>query len=129
MLKNYASKIQELEGELLHLKNLNSSKRSRFVECADLDDDGLHSKNELFPCTNEFSSDYDIKAMNIPGSICKALFIVLLSFILLNTLLFVTTNANPLLVVVHRMKAVSCHFYFILYLVIRVPQKLGIFCI
>ncbi|XP_030933548.1 kinesin-like protein KIN-4C [Quercus lobata] len=66
VLKNYASKIQELEGELLHLKNLNSSKRSRFVECADLDDDGLHSKNELFPCTNEFSSDYDIKAMNIP---------------------------------------------------------------
>ena len=122
MLKNYASKIQELEGELLHLKNLNSSKRSRFVECADLDDDGLHSKNELFPCTNEFSSDYDIKAMNIPGSICKALFIVLLSFILLNTLLFVKTNANPLLVVFHRMKAVPCHFYFILYLVIRVPQ-------
>nr|POE49803.1 kinesin-like protein kin-4c [Quercus suber] len=66
VLKNYASKIQELEGELLHLKNLNSSKRSRFVECADLDDDGLHSKNELFPCTNEFSSDYDIKAMDIP---------------------------------------------------------------
>lgn len=66
LVKNYVSKIQELEGELLRMKNLNSSKRSRFVDCVESDDDGFRSKNALFPCTNEFSSDYDMKAIDIP---------------------------------------------------------------
>jgi hypothetical protein len=78
LVKNYVSKIQELEGELLRMKNLNSSKRSQFVECVESDDDGFRSKNALFPCTNEFSSDYDMKVIDIPGSICKTLFVVLL---------------------------------------------------
>uniref|UniRef100_A0A2N9J4E5 Uncharacterized protein n=1 Tax=Fagus sylvatica TaxID=28930 RepID=A0A2N9J4E5_FAGSY len=66
LVKNYVSKIQELEGELLRMKNLNSSKRSQFVECVESDDDGFRSKNALFPCANEFSSDYDMKVIDIP---------------------------------------------------------------
>jgi len=69
LVRNYVSKIQELEGELLHLKNLNSSKRRRSVDCVDSDDDRFCSKNVLFPCTNEYPSDYETKAVDISGNI------------------------------------------------------------
>ncbi|TQD89180.1 hypothetical protein C1H46_025263 [Malus baccata] len=57
--------VQELEGELLCLKNSNNSKHKRFVECAESDDDSFRSKNILFPSINEYSSDYDTKAGDI----------------------------------------------------------------
>ncbi|PON91611.1 Kinesin-like protein [Trema orientale] len=68
LLKNYVSKIHELEGELLQLKNLNNSKH-RLVDCVDSDDDEIRSKNVLFPCSNEYSSDYDSKSGDISDDI------------------------------------------------------------
>ncbi|OMO50768.1 hypothetical protein CCACVL1_30271 [Corchorus capsularis] len=59
LMKSYVSKIQELEGELIRLKSLNSSKRSRFSDFVDSDDDGI-PKNSLFSCGNDYlSSDAD----------------------------------------------------------------------
>ncbi|KAI3672531.1 hypothetical protein L6452_38620 [Arctium lappa] len=49
LLKTYASKIQELEGELLHMRRLNTSKRSELIDYLDLDDNVLHPKSGLFP--------------------------------------------------------------------------------
>ncbi|TXG52671.1 hypothetical protein EZV62_021840 [Acer yangbiense] len=69
LLKTYVSKIQELEGELLRVKNSHNLKRSRALDCVDTDDDGFQSKNVLFPCLNEFSSECDTKAVDIPGDI------------------------------------------------------------
>ncbi|ONI35368.1 hypothetical protein PRUPE_1G532000 [Prunus persica] len=69
LLKGYVSKIQELEGELFCLKNLNNSKPKRILDCVESDDDGFHSKNILFPTINEYSSDYDTKAGDIPDEI------------------------------------------------------------
>ncbi|XP_031248596.1 kinesin-like protein KIN-4C isoform X2 [Pistacia vera] len=69
LLKTYVSKIQELEGELLRVKNSYSSKRSRTADCVEFDDDGFRSKNVLFPCLNEFSSDCDTKAVDISDEI------------------------------------------------------------
>lgn len=66
MLKTYVSKIQELEGELLCLKN---SQRRRLVDCVESDDDGFRSKNILFPCNNEYSSDFDTKVGDVSGKI------------------------------------------------------------
>lgn len=62
LLKSYVSKIQELEGELLHLQSLNSSKHSDFVvDGTDLDDDSLRAKNAYFRSLNELSSACDTK--------------------------------------------------------------------
>lgn len=55
LLKTYLAKIHDLEGELLHLKNL-SSQGSRVVDCIDSDDDDFRPKSALFPCVNEYSS-------------------------------------------------------------------------
>ncbi|MBA0837110.1 hypothetical protein Goarm_009290 [Gossypium armourianum] len=55
LMKNYVLKIQELEGELIRLKSVNSSKRSRFSDCVDSDDDGT-SKNSLFSSENGYLS-------------------------------------------------------------------------
>ncbi|XP_031377202.1 kinesin-like protein KIN-4C isoform X3 [Punica granatum] len=52
LIKNYVSKIQELEGELLRLQNLHHSKH-RVTEWTDSEDDGLNVKNESFTCLNE----------------------------------------------------------------------------
>ncbi|XP_024976973.1 kinesin-like protein KIN-4C [Cynara cardunculus var. scolymus] len=49
LLKTYVSKIQELEGELLRLRRLNTSKRSELIDYLDLDDNVLHPKSGLFP--------------------------------------------------------------------------------
>ncbi|KAJ7958917.1 Kinesin-like protein [Quillaja saponaria] len=64
LMKSYVSKIQELEGELLRLKNMNT-KCSQIVDCVDTDDDGFRPKNALFACIKEYSSDSDAKAVNI----------------------------------------------------------------
>ncbi|XP_044510244.1 kinesin-like protein KIN-4C [Mangifera indica] len=69
LLKTYVSKIQELEGELLRVKSSCNSKRSRNADNVEFDDDGFHSKNVLFPCINEFSSDCDTKALDISDEI------------------------------------------------------------
>ncbi|KAJ0085394.1 hypothetical protein Patl1_08660 [Pistacia atlantica] len=80
LLKTYVSKIQELEGELLRVKNSYSSKRSRTADCVEFDDDGFRSKNVLFPCLNEFSSDCDTKAVDISGKIWVALMHYIIDF-------------------------------------------------
>ncbi|XP_060963973.1 kinesin-like protein KIN-4C [Cannabis sativa] len=71
LLKNYVFRIQELEGELLQLKNSNSRKRG-LIDCADdsddPDDDEFRSKNVLFPCGDEYS-DYDCKIGEIAADI------------------------------------------------------------
>ncbi|KAG2698726.1 hypothetical protein I3760_07G163000 [Carya illinoinensis] len=66
LIKNYVTKIQDLEGELLRIK---SSKSSQFVDCIDLDDDGFCSKKALFPCTNEYPPDFDTKAVDLSDEI------------------------------------------------------------
>lgn len=66
LIKNYVTKIQDLEGELLRIK---SSKSSQFVDCIDLDDDRFCSKKALFPCTNEYPSDFDTKAVDLSGNL------------------------------------------------------------
>ena len=73
-MKSYVTKIQDLEGELLHLKNLNNTKSSQFVDCADLDYDGFRPKIGLFACDNDYSSDCDAKAADVPGSISLFVF-------------------------------------------------------
>lgn len=73
-MKSYVSKIQDLEGELIRLKRLNNKKSSRFVDWVDEDDDGFRSKNALFACANDYSSDCDAKAVNLSGSMLKFLF-------------------------------------------------------
>ncbi|KAL2317622.1 hypothetical protein Fmac_031498 [Flemingia macrophylla] len=60
LVKSYVSKIQEMEGELQRLKNSNTKSR-HFVDWVDSDDNGFQSKNALFPCGNEYSSDCDAK--------------------------------------------------------------------
>ncbi|OIW04314.1 hypothetical protein TanjilG_32506 [Lupinus angustifolius] len=64
LVKSYVSKIQELQGELLHLKKLNV-KSSHFVDWVDSDDSGFQSKNALFSCGNEYSLDCDAKSVDI----------------------------------------------------------------
>ncbi|XVF36591.1 hypothetical protein REPUB_Repub19eG0070400 [Reevesia pubescens] len=60
LIKTYVLKIQELERELICLKSLNSSKRRRFSDCVDSDDDGT-SKNSLFSSGNDYSSSDEIE--------------------------------------------------------------------
>ncbi|XWS23987.1 hypothetical protein CRYUN_Cryun28dG0062500 [Craigia yunnanensis] len=60
LMKTYVLKIQELEGELIRLKSLNSSKRSRFSDCVDSDDDGT-SKNSLLSSEFDYSSSDEIE--------------------------------------------------------------------
>ncbi|GMI64891.1 hypothetical protein like AT5G60930 [Hibiscus trionum] len=60
LTKTYVLKIQELEGELIRLKSLNNSKRSRLSDCVDSGDDG-NSKNSLFSSGNDFLSSDEIE--------------------------------------------------------------------
>lgn len=68
LIKTYVSKIQELEGELLRLKNLSNSKHSQFVDCVDSDDDGFQCKNASIPSLSGLSSNSDSKTMDISGN-------------------------------------------------------------
>nr|XP_043640176.1 kinesin-like protein KIN-4C [Erigeron canadensis] len=49
LLKTYVSKIQDLEGELLRLRKLNTSKRNELIDYLDLEDNVLHPQSSLFP--------------------------------------------------------------------------------
>ncbi|XP_038896818.1 kinesin-like protein KIN-4C [Benincasa hispida] len=69
LVKSYVSKIQELEGEVLRLQSFKSSKHSRYVDLVESDDDRPQSSNILFPCSNEYSSEYDPKAVDISDGI------------------------------------------------------------
>ncbi|KAK7301105.1 hypothetical protein RJT34_11965 [Clitoria ternatea] len=64
LVKSYVSKIQDLEGELMRLKNSNV-KSSHLVDWVDSDDCGFQSKNILFACGNEYASDCDAKSTEI----------------------------------------------------------------
>lgn len=66
------SKIQDLEGELLRVKNSNA-KSSNFIDWADSDDSGFQPKNGLFACDNEYPSDCEVKSVDITGSILEAI--------------------------------------------------------
>ncbi|KAJ1416421.1 P-loop containing nucleoside triphosphate hydrolase [Sesbania bispinosa] len=68
LVKSYVSKIQDLEGELLRLKNSNG-KSSHFVDWVDSDDSGFQSKNALFTSGNEYSSDGDVKSVDITDDV------------------------------------------------------------
>lgn len=59
---------------MLRLKTSNATSSSRFVACADFDDNGYGSKNALFGRGDEFLSDCDAKAVDIPGSTLENLF-------------------------------------------------------
>ncbi|XP_027368410.1 kinesin-like protein KIN-4C [Abrus precatorius] len=63
LVKSYVSKIQDLESELLRLRNSNL-KSSQSVDWVDSDDSGFQSKNGLFACGNEYS-DSDAKSVDI----------------------------------------------------------------
>lgn len=64
-MKSYVSKIQELEGELLRLQNLNGSK---VVDCLELDDDALHSRDSYFANLHDLSSGSGTKDVDINGN-------------------------------------------------------------
>lgn len=61
LVKTYVSKIQELEGELIRLQNLNSMKQDGFSDSVDSDDEVLPSKNAYLSRLNELSSISDTK--------------------------------------------------------------------
>ncbi|KAJ7006945.1 kinesin-like protein KIN-4C [Populus alba x Populus x berolinensis] len=69
LVKKYVSKIQELEGELLHLKNMSNSKCIQFVDYINSDDERFGSKNALLQSLNEFSSNSDTKAADISDEV------------------------------------------------------------
>ncbi|CAH8280392.1 unnamed protein product [Arabidopsis lyrata] len=62
LVKKYVSKIQELEGELLHIKSLKKTSNHQFSD--DSYDDGPRSNNVLFPSSNE-SSDCEDKVIDV----------------------------------------------------------------
>ncbi|CAL5204590.1 unnamed protein product [Lathyrus oleraceus] len=66
LVKSYVSKIQILERELLRLKSPKSMSSSHLVECADYDDDEYGLKDALFNHGDEFPSDCNAKAGELP---------------------------------------------------------------
>ncbi|CAL9244424.1 unnamed protein product [Arabidopsis halleri] len=62
LVKKYVSKIQELEGELLHIKSLKKTSNHQYSD--DSYDDGPRSNNVLFPSSNE-SSDCEDKVIDV----------------------------------------------------------------
>ncbi|XP_057975126.1 kinesin-like protein KIN-4C [Malania oleifera] len=66
-MRSYVAKIQELEGELLRLQNVNISKPSGFDDFLDLDDDGPHLKNVHMTSPQDFPYVYDTKPGDLSG--------------------------------------------------------------
>ncbi|CAK8568183.1 unnamed protein product [Lathyrus sativus] len=66
LVKSYVSKIQTLERELLRLKSPKSMSSSHLVECTDYDDDEYGLKDALFNHGDEFPSDCNAKAGELP---------------------------------------------------------------
>ncbi|KAJ6391415.1 hypothetical protein OIU77_025401 [Salix suchowensis] len=69
LVKMYVSKIQELEGELLHFKNLSTSKGIQFGDYINSDDERFGSKNALLQSLHEFSSNSDTKAADMSDEV------------------------------------------------------------
>ncbi|CAA6667527.1 unnamed protein product [Spirodela intermedia] len=66
LVRNYVSKIQDLEAELLRLQNFSSSGRNDFIDVLDLDDDDdLSSKDAI----RDLSCTSDGKSADLPGDI------------------------------------------------------------
>lgn len=65
-MKKYVLKIQELEGELLHIKSWKKSSNCQYSDSMDSYDDGPRSNNVLFPSSNE-SSDCEDKVIDVTG--------------------------------------------------------------
>ncbi|KAF6143479.1 hypothetical protein GIB67_029648 [Kingdonia uniflora] len=66
LVKSYVSKIQGLEGELLRLQSLNNNTHHNdFLDCIDLEDDALRSRNAY----HDFSSGCDAKAVDSSGDV------------------------------------------------------------
>lgn len=63
LVRNYVSKIQDLEAELLRLQNFSSSGRNDFMDVLDLVDDDLSSKDAI----RDFSCTADGKSADLPG--------------------------------------------------------------
>ncbi|CAH8362049.1 unnamed protein product [Eruca vesicaria subsp. sativa] len=61
LINNYVSKIQELEGELLHFKNLKNLSNCQYTDSYD---DGPRTSNVLFPSSNELLECED-KVMDV----------------------------------------------------------------
>lgn len=66
LINKYVSKIQELEGELLHIKSLKKVSNFKYSNSIDSYDDGPRSSNVLFPSSNE-SSDCEDKVIDVTG--------------------------------------------------------------
>lgn len=71
MINNYVSKIQELEGELLHFKNLNPT-NCQYTDSIDPFDDGPRSSNVLFPSSNELA-DCEDSVIDVIGQLLEML--------------------------------------------------------
>lgn len=84
LLKTYVSKIQELEGELLHLRRTNTSKRNELIDYLDLDDNALHPKSGLF-------LESDSKSAEVTG---KLLFTKVKVKVKVGLLVFSTLSPN-----------------------------------
>ncbi|CAM8983309.1 unnamed protein product [Rhodiola kirilowii] len=69
LLQSYASKIQEMEGELQRLQCFRSSKRSRIDDCLDTDDEQHHSKQSYLGDFNEYHDACDVKGLDISDEI------------------------------------------------------------
>ncbi|KAL0738439.1 hypothetical protein Bca4012_014649 [Brassica carinata] len=64
LINKYVSKIQELEGELLHVRSLKKVSNYQYSESIDSHEDGPRSSNVLFPSSNE-SSDCEDKVIDV----------------------------------------------------------------
>ena len=71
-MKMYVSKIQDLEGELLHLQSLTASKESKHgefvIDCHEVNDDELCSKNAYSTNLDELSS-VETKDIDVNGKV------------------------------------------------------------
>ncbi|KAL5705377.1 Kinesin-like protein KIN-4C [Ranunculus cassubicifolius] len=66
LVKNYVSKIQELEAQLLRLQSLSDTRRNDFADCLDLEDETLHPRNAYTSTLNGFPS---VKEGESPGEV------------------------------------------------------------
>lgn len=76
-MKNYVSKIQELEGELLHLQSLKRPQRGGSVDCSDSENDQFCSKSAI-ASLRDFSS-CESKVVDVACKIWMMLFVLLIS--------------------------------------------------
>ncbi|KAG2263596.1 hypothetical protein Bca52824_070675 [Brassica carinata] len=68
LINKYVSKIQELEGELLHVRSLKKVSNYQYSESIDSHEDGPRSSNVLFPSSNE-SSDCEDKVIDVTDEV------------------------------------------------------------